>query len=58
MKESVRKGETKAIQLDNSMLAIKWMDKRAVTALTAIHEDAAVACSWWSGDSDEATSHS
>ena len=24
------------------MLAIKWMDKRAVTALTAIHEDAAV----------------
>ena len=43
MKESVRKGETKAIQLDNSMLAIKWMDIRAVTALTAIHEDAAVA---------------
>ena len=41
--ESVRKGETKAIQLDNSMLAIKWMDKRAVTALTTIHEDAAVA---------------
>ena len=43
MKESVRKGETKAIQVDNSMLAIKWMDKRAVTALTTIHEDTAVA---------------
>ena len=43
MKESVRKGETKAIQLDNSMLAIKWMDKCAVTALTTIHEEAAVA---------------
>ena len=43
MKENVRKGETKAIQLDNSMLAIKWMDKRAMTALTTIHEDTAVA---------------
>ena len=43
MKENVRKGETKAIQLDNSMLAIKWLDKRAVTALTTIHEDTAVA---------------
>ena len=43
MKESVRKGETKGIQLDNSMLAIKWMDKCAVTALTTIHEEAAVA---------------
>ena len=43
MKENVRKGETKAIQLDNSMLTVKWMDKRAMTALTTIHEDTAMA---------------
>ena len=39
IKETVKKGEKKAIQLDSSMLAIKWMDKRAVTALTTIHKD-------------------
>ena len=43
VKENVRKGEMKFIQMDNSMLAIKWMDKRAVTALTTIHDDTAVA---------------
>ena len=34
LKENVRKGEMKVIQMDNSMLAIKWMDKHAVTTLT------------------------
>ena len=43
VKENVRKGEMKVIQMDNSMLAIKWMDKHAVTALTTIHDDTAVA---------------
>ena len=42
IKENVRKGEKKAFQLDTSMLAIKWMDKRAVTALTTIHKDTEV----------------
>ena len=43
LKENVRKGEMKVIQMDNSMLAIKWMDKRAVTALTTIHDNTSVA---------------
>ena len=43
VKENVRKGETKAIQMDATMLLIKWMDKRAVTALTTIHPDREVA---------------
>ena len=34
MKENVRKGEMIVIQMDNSVLAMKWMDKHAVTALT------------------------
>ena len=38
IKEAVKKGEKKAIQRDSSMLAIKWMDKHAVTALTTIHK--------------------
>ena len=43
VKENVRKGETKAIHMDATMLLIKWMDKRAVTALTTIHPDREVA---------------
>ena len=39
IKETVNKEEKKAIQLDYSMLAIKWIDKRTVTALTTIHKD-------------------
>ena len=35
----MKKGEKKAIQLDSSMLVIKWLNKRAVTALTTIHKD-------------------
>ena len=42
IKESVKKGEMKAFQLDTSMLAIKWVDKRVVTALTTIHDDSVV----------------
>ena len=43
IKESVKKGEKKAFQLDDTMLAVKWMDKRVVTALTTIHDDTTVA---------------
>ena len=42
IKENVRKGEKKAFRLDPSMLAIKWMDKRAVTVLTTVHDDTEV----------------
>ena len=39
IKEKIRRGERKAFKLDNSMLAIKWMDKRSVIMLTTIHSD-------------------
>ena len=39
IKEKVRKGERKAFKLDESMLAIKWMDKRPVIMLTTIHNN-------------------
>jgi len=42
IKETVKKGEKKAFQLDNSLLAIKWMDKRVVTALATIHSNTTV----------------
>ncbi len=42
IKVKTKKGEMKAIRLDDSMLAIKWHDKREVTALTTIHGDAQV----------------
>ena len=64
LKENVRKGEMKVIQMDNSMLAIKWMDKRAVTALTTIHDNTSVAVerrnthAAGGRESDEATGHS
>ena len=39
IKEKVRRGERKVFKLDNSMLAIKWMNKRPVIMLTTIHSD-------------------
>ena len=42
IQEKVRKGERRAIEVDASMLAVKWMDKRVVTILTTIHEDKVV----------------
>ena len=42
IKQRVKKQEIKAIRLDASMLAIKWMDKRLVTVLTTIHDDSVV----------------
>ena len=42
IKQRVRKGDIKAIRLDPSMLAIKWMDKRLVTVLTTIHDNGVV----------------
>ena len=64
IKETV-KGEMKAFRLDTSMLAIKSVDKRVVTALTAIHDDSVVhggetlqeSC-WRPRDSAEVQGHS
>ena len=39
LKEPVEKGEKRAIAVDDSMTAIKWMDKRPVIVLTTIHND-------------------
>ncbi len=40
---TTKKGEQQAIKLDDSMLAIKWVHKRVITALTTIHDDSKVA---------------
>ena len=38
VKFSIKKGEKQAVHIDESMIAIKWSDKRVVTALTTIHD--------------------
>ena len=38
----LKKGETVSAQVDGSMMALKWMDKRPVTMLSAIHDDSFV----------------
>lgn len=35
--DPMKEGEKKAIQVDPSMLAVKWYDKREVTTFTTIH---------------------
>ena len=40
--QPVKKGEMKAVQLDSSLLAVKWCDKRVVTVLTTIHDGSTV----------------
>ena len=42
VKATLKKGETVSKQMDSSMLALKWMDKRAVTMLSTIHDDSFV----------------
>lgn len=42
IKGTIKKGETKVVNLDESMLAIKWSDKREVTVLTTIHQAGSV----------------
>ena len=39
LKEPIKKGEIKATEVNESMMAIKWMDKRPVTVVTTIHND-------------------
>ena len=38
IKPPIRKGDTKVVNVDESMLVIKWSDKREVTILTTIHQ--------------------
>ena len=42
MKAGLKKWETISKQVDSSMMALKWMDKRPVTMLTTIHDDSFV----------------
>ena len=42
MKAGLKKGETISKQVDSSMMALKWMDKRPVTMPTTIHDDSFV----------------
>ena len=38
----VGKGEVKVVRVDESMLAVKWSDKRIVTILTTIHDGSSI----------------
>ena len=42
MNAKLKKGETLSKQVDGSMMALKWMDKRPVTMLSTIHDDSFV----------------
>ena len=39
MKTTLAKGDTISAQVDDSMMALKWMDKRAVSMLSTIHDN-------------------
>ena len=39
MKAVLKKEEMVSKQMDSSILALKWMDKRVVTVLSTIHDD-------------------
>ena len=39
MKATLAKGDTTLVQVDESMMALKWMDKRPVCMLSTIHDD-------------------
>ena len=40
--QPVKKGQVKVVQLDSSLLAVKWCDKRVVTILATIHDGSTV----------------
>ena len=42
MKAGLKKGDSMSRQIDTTMMALKWMDKRPVTMLTTIHDDSFV----------------
>ena len=39
MKATVAKGDVSSVLIDESMMALKWMDKRPVSMLTTIHDN-------------------
>ena len=39
MRANVAKGNVTSVQLDHSIIALKWMDKRPVSMLSTIHDD-------------------
>ena len=39
MKTTLAKGDITSALIDNTMMALKWMDKRPVSMLTTIHDD-------------------
>ena len=39
MKATLAKGDVTATHVDDSMMALKWMDKRPVSMLSTIHND-------------------
>ena len=39
MRAKLAKGDTTSVLIDNTMMALKWMDKRQVCMLTTIHDD-------------------
>ena len=42
LKEKMKKGDMVSYPIDDSMMALKWMDKRQVTMLSTIHDDSVV----------------
>lgn len=39
MKENLAKGDVNSVMVDDSMMALKWMDKRPVSMLSTIHDN-------------------
>ena len=39
MKATLAKGDTTSVQVDESIMELKWMDKRPVCMLSTIHDD-------------------
>ena len=48
MSAKLKKGEVVSKQVDGSMMALKWMDKRPVMMLSTIHDDSFVTKKRWS----------
>ena len=51
-KVTLKKGEKRAVTVDDNLAVVQWHDKRIVSILSTLHSDAPVqvertACSWW-----------